>query len=356
MNTPIVIVGGGQSGLVAARHVRDRGLQPLVLEAGVRAVGSWPDYYDSLSVFSPAQYSALDGAAFPGDPDHYPHRDEVVAYLERFAASLDVEIRTRTRVERVESDGREFVVHTADGEALPASGIVAASGSFSNPFQPPIPGRERFTGEVLHVAGYREPTKYAGQRIVVVGGGNSAIQVAHELTEHADVTLATLEPVRFLPQVHDGHDVHYWTDVTGFDRLPPEWLARIVSGPLVSDDGVYGAAYASGALQRRQMFGRFDDDGVVWPDGTHEPVDTVILATGYLPSLGYLRDLGALDENGLPRHTGGISTTHPGLVYLGLEFQRSFASNTLRGVGADAAYVVPPLVAYASGASAVVGG
>lgn len=354
MNAPIVIVGGGQSGLAAARQVRDSGLHPIVLEAGARPVGSWPDYYDSLTVFSPAQYSALDGVPFPGDPDHYPHRDEVVAYLERFAASLDVEIRTRTRVERVESDDREFVVHTTDGYALSASGIVAASGAFSNPYQPPIPGRERFTGEVLHVAAYREPTKYAGRRVVVVGGGNSAIQVAHELIEHADVTLATLEPVRFLPQVHDGRDVHYWTETTGFDRLPPEWLARIVPGPLVSDDGVYGAAYASGAFRRRPMFERFDDDGVVWADGTREPVDTVILATGYLPSLGYLRDLGAVDEDGLPRHTGGISTTHPGLVYLGLEFQRSFASNTLRGVGSDAAYVIPPLVAYAAGAAAIV--
>ena len=356
MNAPIVIVGGGQSGLVAARHVRDSGLEPIILEAGPRPVGSWPGYYDSLTAFSPAQYSALDGVPFPGDPDHYPHRDEVVAYLERFAASLDgVEIRTRTRVDRVEADGHGFVVHTADGNALPAGGVVAASGSFSNPYEPPIPGRERFPGEVLHVADYREPAKYAGKRVIVVGGGNSAIQVAHELTAHVDVTLATLQPVRFLPQVHDGHDVHYWTDVTGFDRLPPEWLARIVSGPLVSDDGVYGAAYTSGALARRAMFDRLDDDGVVWADGAREQVDTVILATGYLPSLGYLRGLGALDENGLPRHTGGISTTHPGLVYLGLEFQRSFASNTLRGVSADAAFVIPPLVAYAAGAANLVG-
>ena len=75
MNAPIVIVGGGQSGLVAARQVRASGLAPIVLEAGASPAGSWPDYYDSLTVFSPARYSALDGVPFPGDPDHYPHRD-----------------------------------------------------------------------------------------------------------------------------------------------------------------------------------------------------------------------------------------------------------------------------------------
>lgn len=358
MNTvidPIVIVGAGQSGLAAAREVRAAGLRPVVIEAGARPVGSWPDYYDSLTAFSPVRHSALPGMTFPGRPDHYPHRDEVVSYLERYAESLDVEIRTHTRVDRVEADGRGFVVRTSPVQEIRASGIVAASGSFSNPYVPGIPGRERFTGDVLHVGAYREPTKYADRRVVVVGAGNSAIQVAHELTEYARVTLATHAPVAFLPQTRDGVDIHHWTAATGFDHLPPAWLARLVAGPLVSDDGRYGAAYESGTLARRAMFERFDDDGVVWSDGVHERVDAVILATGYLPSLGYLNGLGALAENGLPPHSGGISSTHPGLVYLGLEFQRSFASNTLRGVANDAAHVIPPLVAYATNAPAAIG-
>jgi putative flavoprotein involved in K+ transport len=84
-------------------------------------------------------------------------------------------------------------------------------------------------------------------------------------------------------------------------------------------------------------------------------VDAIVLATGYRPSLDYLRDLGALDEHGAPRHAGGISTTHLGLVYLGLEFQRSFASNTLRGVSADATAVIAPLVAWIRDAPRTVG-
>ncbi|GIJ78719.1 monooxygenase [Micromonospora phaseoli] len=348
----MVVIGGGQSGLAAARAVRQTGLRPLVLEAGPRAAGSWPDYYDSLTLFSPARYSGMPGMPFPGDPDHYPGRDDVAAYLESYAASLDVEIRTGSRVEAVErAENAGFVVRTADGGSIEAGAVVAASGSFGNPVQPTLPGREDFSGEVLHVAAYRGPKPYAGKRVVVVGGGNSAVQVGHELAEVATVRLATRQPVWFVPQVHGGHDLHHWLEVTGFDALPPAWLARFVDRTLVLDTGSYQEAITSGRLTRRRMFTAFTPDGVRWPDGTPEQADVVIFATGYRPHLEYLRPLGALDAAGAPRHAGGVSVTHPGLVYVGLEFQRSFASNTLRGAAHDAAYVASPLAAYVRGAA-----
>jgi putative flavoprotein involved in K+ transport len=352
---PVIIVGGGQSGLAAARAVRDAGMRPLVLEASDRPVGSWPRYYDSLKLFSPAHYSSMPGAAFPGDPDHYPDRDEVADYLERYAEGLSVEIRTNTRVETIEARGLGFEVHTADGESIGAAGLVAASGSFSNPHRPALPGQETFAGELLHVADYRNPEPYAGKRVVVVGRGNSAVQVGYELSAVAEVTLATRAPVQFLDQFHGGRDLHYWLTATGFDNLPPPWLARIVGGTLVLDTGHYRNAFESGRLDRRPMFAALDDDRVIWVDGTTEHVDVVLLATGYRPSVGYLRDLGALDREGAPMHSSGVSTTHLGLVYLGLELQRSFSSNTLRGVARDAAFVVRPLAAHVRGAPAAVG-
>lgn len=349
---PVVIVGGGQSGLAAARAARDAGLQPLVLEAGDRPVGSWPSYYDSLTLFSPAAYSSYPDMPFQGDPDRYPTRDEVVAYLERYAASLDVEIRTRTKVVAVESGDQGFVVRTADGQAIAAAGVIAASGSFSKPHLPTLPGQETFTGDLLHVADYRNPKPYAEQRVVVVGGGNSAVQVGYELAEVATVTLATHTPLAFLPQRHGGKDLHYWLRTLGFDDLPPAWLAAIVSQPFVLDTGRYREALESGRFDRRPMFTGLDGNHVIWADGSSEAVDVVLFATGYRPSLGYVRDLGALDENGMPLHSGGISLTHPGLVYVGLEFQRSFSSNTLRGVSRDAEYVVAPLAAHVQGGAA----
>ncbi|MBQ0894831.1 NAD(P)/FAD-dependent oxidoreductase [Micromonospora sp. U56] len=349
---PVIIVGGGQSGLAAARAALSVGLRPVVLQAGVETVGSWPDYYDSLTLFSPARYSALPGKAFGGgDPDRYPTRDEVVAYLRRYAGSLDADIRTGVRVTAVHPRrGAGYLVRTDTGDEIPAAGVVAASGSFGNPYLPVLPGREDYAGEVRHVAHYRRPEPYAGKRVIVVGAGNSAVQVAHELASHASVTLATRAPIQFVPQRIRGRDLHYWLHVTGADRLPRAVLTRLVRHSAVLDTGVYRDAIASGLLARREMFTAFTPDGVVWADGSFEVVDAVILATGYRPNLDYLGPLGTL-ERGMPRQVAGVSTTHPGLVYLGLEFQRSFSSNTLRGVGRDAAHVVAALAERVSGAT-----
>lgn len=349
-----IIIGGGQSGLAAARALRHAGLAPVILEAGERPTGSWASYYDSLTLFSPARHSAMPGLDFPGDPDHYPTRDETVAYLESYAATLDVEIRTGTRVTSVESDGAGgFLVHTGSGDTLHTRGVVAATGSFGNPYIPDLPGH--FTGQSLHVAAYRNPKEYAGQRIVVVGGGNSAVQVGYELAEVATVTLATRRPLQFMPQIVGGHDIHHWHTTTGFDDLPPHWLARLATGTLVLDTGDYATALQAGRFDRRPMFSAFDGNAIVWADGTRENVDTVIFATGYRPSLDYLRPLGALDAHGLPLQVEGLSTTHLGLAYAGLEFQRSFASNTLRGVARDAAHLATPLAVYAGEALAAYG-
>lgn len=352
---PLIVIGGGQSGLAAARAALDAALVPVALEAGDSPAGSWPHYYDSLRVFSPARFSSFPGMSFPGDPDRYPTGREIADYLRAYAASLDVEIRTGTRVAAVEAEGAGFLVRTAGGDEIRGAGVVAATGTFSRPFIPDLPGAAGFTGEVLHVADYRTPDPYRGRRVVVVGGGNSAVQVAYELAQSSPVTLATLEPLLFLDQRPGGRDLHHLLESTGFDDLPPEWLAGLIQGVPVLDDGTYRAALEAGVMDRRPMFTALDGDGVIWADGEHEPVDVVLFATGYRPNLDYLRPLGALDDDGSPRHAGGISTTHLGLAYVGLEFQRSFSSNTLRGVHRDAQHVVGALAAHLRGAVAAVG-
>lgn len=346
----VAVIGGGQSGLAAAHALRQRGIGPVVLEASGRAAGSWPRYYDSLTLFSPARYGSLPGMPFPGaDPARYPHRDEVAAYLTTYAARLDADIRTGRRVTAVRRTDEGFEVELAGGGRLVARAVVAASGTFGRPYRPALPGLEGFSGTVLHAGDYRSPERFAGQRIVVVGAGNSAVQIAAELATVARVTLASRAPVKFAHQHIRGRDLHFWLKRTGLDIAPLGRFLRTPPTQLVIDDGRYRAALTRSAPDRREVFTGIDGAKAVWADGSREEVDTVLLATGYRPDLPYLVSLdGALDAAGHPRHRDGTSLTHPALAFVGLEWQRSLASNSLRGVSRDADRVARRLVRHLS--------
>ena len=335
-----LVVGGGQAGLAAGYHLRRAGLRFAILEAADRPRGSWPGYYDSLRLFSPARYAALPGLAFPGDPDRYPARDEVVDYLRDYAAHFALSIVAGRPVTRVERAGGLFVAHTAAGEAYRSRAVIAATGSFRRPHRPTFPGLDLYRGQQLHAANYRDPDPFRDRRVVVVGAGNSAVQIAVELARTARVTLATRAPVRFLPQRPLGRDIHFWARATGIEQLPLGRWADLTEPAGVLDAGEYRAALAAGRPDRRPLFARYTADGVAWANGTEEAIDAVILATGYRPNLDYLAGLSALRPDGRPHQRAGISLAIPGLAFVGLSGQRTFASATLRGVGRDAAAVV----------------
>ncbi|WP_405177893.1 NAD(P)/FAD-dependent oxidoreductase [Nocardia sp. NBC_01377] len=337
-----LVIGGGQSGLAATHHLRKHGLSVALLEAGPEPVGSWPHYYDSLTLFSPAKYSALPGLPFPGDPDRYPHRDEVIDYLRQYAKTLDADIHTHHRVDTVTHDGHHFTAHTDTGAGFTAPRLVAATGGFGTPRIPELTGQDLFTGNIVHAGRYRSPTEFTDRHVIVVGAGNSAVQIATELAEHATVTLASRTPVKFVPQRPLGRDMHFWFTLTGIDTAPIGYLLRRPPTAPVFDTGHYKSAIAANKPEHRPMFTTLRIDSALWPDTT-TPVDTVILATGYTPNPAYLNNIGALTAAGAPRHGKGLSTTHAGLGYVGLEWQRSLSSASLRGVGRDAARLATQL-------------
>jgi putative flavoprotein involved in K+ transport len=229
--------------------------------------------------------------------------------------------------------------------------VIAATGGFGTPHRPALPGLDGFAGDVRHAAEYRNPDAYAGLRVVIVGGGNSAVQIAAELAGVARVSITTRSPLKFARQRPLGRDLHWWLTRSGLDTAP---LSRWLDGHTapVLDDGRYRGALATGDPDRRAMFSRLDGDHVVWGDGSRERVDAVILATGYRPNLGYLAGTGALDADGRPLHRAGVSSTVPGLGYVGLDYQRSIASATVRGVGRDAQHVTERLLAQRDRAAA----
>ena len=336
-----LVVGAGQAGLAAGIALRRAGLSFMIVDAADQPGGSWPRYYDSLTLFSPARFSTLPGLRLPGRPGRYPTRDDMTRYLRDYATHFQLPIRTSARVLDASRDGEAFELTLADGDRLTARAVIAASGGFGRPVIPELPGATSYTGRLLHAAGYQNPDEYAGQRVVVVGAGNSAIQIAVELAGMANVTLATRSPIRFVRQAPFGIDHHYWARWSGIEKLP--FGRRTPSRRRVLDDGRYAAAVAAGRPDQRRMFKRLTPLGVVWPDGTHEHIDSIVLATGYRPDVDYLAATGALDDSGWPIHCRGASLTVPRLGYVGLPGQTGVASATVRGVAADARRVAEHL-------------
>lgn len=331
-----VVIGAGASGLAAGYYLRRSGLRFKILEAAAEPGGSWPHYYESLRLFSPGRYSSLPGFPFPGEPEEYPSRDEVTEFLRLYARYFRLPVESGQRVERVEREGGRFAVHTAPGDKFNAGSVIVATGAFNEPYLPELRGQDEFEGEVLHSASYREPETFRGKRVVVVGAGNSAIQIAVELTSVADVSLATRGPIPFRPQRLLGKDIHFWARVLGLDLLP----VSVVGTAGVLDAGSYREAVERGKPDRRPLFDAFTRNGVIWADGEEEDVDVVLMATGFKPRFPFLRGLKAIGPDGNALHHKGISTTESGLYYVGLVGQRNFASATLRGAGADARYIV----------------
>jgi putative flavoprotein involved in K+ transport len=233
-------------------------------------------------------------------------------------------------------------VTTDGGARFEASTVIAATGFFGHPAMPRLPGQERFGGRLLHLADYRRPESFRGQRVVVVGGGNGGVQVAVELAALAEVSLASRRPLRRLPQRLLGRDIHFWLRWLGLDQT--QWLGEHSLPVLISQ--AHEAALLAGRPEQRPLFTGFWEGGVVWDDGSAERVDSVIFATGYRPQPAYLDRLGALDVAGRLLQRGGRSTVVAGLYYLGFPRQRTTASATLRGAGADAQVVVGHLRRY----------
>lgn len=341
-----IVIGGGQAGLAAGYYLKQNGLHFLILEAGSQAGGSWSRYYNSLKLFSPARFSSLPGMGFPAGKDHYPHRNEVIHYLEHYQNKFHLPVKFEQRVQSVIKDEKGFVVHSTTGDTYRTKTIISATGSFHNPYKPVIPGNELYQGRIMHSSEYKNPESFRNQRIVVAGRGNSAVQIAVELSEVSTTSLAVLKPVQFVNPQFLGQDIHFWIRLFGFDTFP-FWRFGLhvpLSKSVIDTDG-FEKRISSGNPKQQQMFQSFYENGVIWPNGDKEKVDSVIFATGYRPSLSFLEQIGALDPDGMPIHLAGVSKV-PGLYFVGLEGQRSFASATLRGVGPDAKFVVKRLVRF----------
>ncbi|CAL9611286.1 putative oxidoreductase CzcO [Nocardiopsis dassonvillei] len=327
----VVVVGGGQAGLAAGYFLRRAGADFVILDAAGRPGGSWPDYWDSLRLFSPAGHSMLPGWWMPEEPGReYPSAAHVAWYLSEYERRYDLPVHRPVRVEAVERAEGALRVRTGRG-TWTARHVVSATGTWRAPHVPDIAGREVFGGRQLHTVDYRRPGEFAGLRVAVVGGGNSAAQILAELSRVAETTWVTARPPRLMPDDVDGRAL--FAIATGAQRSGAAGvgaLGDIVMVPSVRE------ARDRGALKAEPMFERLTPSGALWADGTAADFDAVLWCTGFRPVLDHLAPLGVTDARGRIPVTGTRSRAEPGLHLLGYGDWTGPASATLIGAGRTA--------------------
>ncbi|MCP2246403.1 Pyridine nucleotide-disulfide oxidoreductase [Lentzea aerocolonigenes] len=305
------MIGGGQAGLAAAYYLRRAGIDHVVLDAQLTPGGAWPHGWDSLRLFSPARHSSLPGWPMPPFRDGCPTAQHVVDYLAAYEKRYDVPVRRPVRVTSVSRTERELLVHTDVGD-WSARHVISATGTWWRPFRPrlDLPGRR------LHTVDYRGPAEFAGQRVAVVGGGNSGAQIAADLAGHVELTWLTRRPPRYLPDEIDGKALF---DIATRQVGGVGALGDIVAVPPVRQARDRGLLVAQ----------PFNDEAL-------SQADAVIWCTGFRPALGHLAPLHLRASNGLIPTTGTQAIGEPRLHLLGYGDWTGPASATLIGVGPTA--------------------
>jgi putative flavoprotein involved in K+ transport len=333
----VVVVGGSQAGLAIAWHLRRQGLRFVVLEASPEIGHTWRSRWDSLKLFTPAQYDALPGMAFPAPADTYPTKEPVADYLRDYAKAFDLPVHLNARVTSLIRTDGGFEVRTAD-QTYRARQVVVATGPFQVPFVPPQAAKLDPSVTQLHSADYRNPQALSDGRVLVVGGGNSGFQIAEELaaTRQVDLSIATRYPM--LPQRLGGRDLFWWLTRLGLLRVtvtsrPGRRMSRrdFVIGTNRRRLERAGVRFRPRLVDAEGRTVRFADHSLL------EEVGVVVWATGYRPDYSWLHIPGLVRE-GHVVHQRGV-TEVPGLYFLGLSWQHTRGSALLGFVNDDATYL-----------------
>jgi putative flavoprotein involved in K+ transport len=338
----LVVIGAGSAGLATAALLRRSGMDPLVLEAGEEPGAAWRGRYDRLRLHTPRLLSGLPGRRIPRRYGRWVARDDLLDYFRDYAEVHGIDVRAGVRVNRVDPG---WTLDTSEGP-IEAATVIVATGYNGAPFVPEWPGRETFTGELIHSSHYRNPAPFRDRDVLTVGAGNSGAEIA---TDIADGGAARSRiSVRTSPQIVRRATAGIPAQLIGIAirHLPPDWVdpisitQRRLSIPDLAaqglprpEHGIRTTFIATGttpildvgivdAVRRGRVevvaaVEGFDRADVLLADGSRISPDAVIAATGFRAGLEPLvGHLGVLGPRGLPVKTDGEPAL-PGLWFVG---------------------------------------
>ncbi|WP_396653615.1 NAD(P)-binding domain-containing protein [Microbacterium sp. WCS2018Hpa-9] len=285
-----VVIGAGQAGLSTSFHLTRLGISHVVLDSDSEPGGAWRHRWDALTMRDVHGVAELPGDS-PPPRDGQRANIAVPAYFAAYEHAHDLPVIRPVRVDRVADDEGVLVVHAGERQWRTRT-LVNATGTWTHPFLPHYPGMETFLGEQLHTVDYPGPEHFVGKRVLVVGGGASAVQFLGALAPLTDTLWVTRrEPVwrgdDFTPEA--GAAAVALVEQRVAQGLPPQSVVSVTGLMLRPQEreaerlGAYAA--------RRPMFVRIEPDGVRWADGSFERVDVILWATGFRPAIAHLAPL-----------------------------------------------------------------
>jgi putative flavoprotein involved in K+ transport len=343
----VVVLGAGPTGLAVAAELGRRGPPAVVLERSDAIAARWRSRYDGLRLNTWSGLSRLPGSRLPRSAGRYASRDAFIAYLEGYGRRHAVDVRLGVEATRIDADGEGgWVVAASDGE-FSSRHVVVATGWDAEPNLPDWASGAEFAGPVMHASEVRDLSQFAGRRVLVVGAGNSGIDLAGLLVRAgADVTVSMRTPPNIFPRDWLGvplgpivllaEGLPSWAvdpigrfiqrqvfgDLTpyGIPRAPQGFLTRFRAGvnPAV-DDGLVSALKSGRASVVGEVRG-LEHGGAILSAGEHRGTDVVICATGYRRGLDALvGHLGVLNTRGGPLYDNGVPSdpATPGLYFAG---------------------------------------
>ncbi|MGI9571654.1 MAG: flavin-containing monooxygenase, partial [Desulfobulbia bacterium] len=397
------VVGGGQAGLSASWHLKKEASEHLVLDRG-NIGDTWRDRWDSFCLVTPNHLCRLPDFAYDGnDPHGFMPRDEIVDYVERFAASFDPPVRNGVEVKSIRlcAGPERYLLDTSIGEYR-ADNVIIAVGTHQNPN---IPDWDRnLSGSItrLHTKSYRNPSQLPKGTVLVIGSGQSGCQVTEDLLAAGRRVHLCVGNAGRLPRRYRGRDILDWDVATGYMTMPVEQHPKgkavrfLPNAHLTGRDGGHTIDLRRLAVDGVQLQGRVlggqattlqiadslaesldaadafcqaEIDGLdefIAKNGLDAPgediqpihwmpspqpaeldlnkngISTIIYATGFYRDFSWIQ-LPVFEETGYPRYTRGV-TELPGFYFVGLHWMHTQGSGLFYGVGDDAAFVTNHLI------------
>jgi putative flavoprotein involved in K+ transport len=340
---PVLVIGAGPAGLATAACLVSEGIPVHLVDRDGAPGGAYRRIYPATTLLSAARYLGLIGLEF-SPRGRYTTADEYRGYVERYAAHHGLAPR-QVEVERVERVGGRFRVHFVGAdEPRDYEFVVAATGMFDHPVWPEISGLARGgspaheSPQILHARGWPGPAALAGRKILIIGGGTSAVEIAEECARaRLRVAVAARRGIRLMPRRILGADLYGLADSLA-SRLP-RWVSRshcVRRHALPSIDRGFRQFRRMGLISVRGPVTAFEGPVAVFADGSREPFDVVVLATGYRFATPFLPAEIAPATSGHRFAESGESPSWPGLFFVGFRCARALNSEFLRGIAQDA--------------------